>query len=142
MKFRFFVGRWQASLVEELTIVFFDSDCLLCQGSLKWLNRLDSHDRLRFAAFDGETAKRFGISIDDDSMGILIKGEIYRASEAARLALKEAGGVGVVLAGLLKVIPFGVREWGYAWVARNRKCWVTNEGCGIPEEGMREKLMD
>ena len=142
MKLRFFVGTWQASLVSEGTIVFFDSDCLMCQGALRWLNRMDSQDRLRFAPLSGETAKEWGISTSDDSMGLVKDGETYRASEAARLAFYEAGGLGLLVAGTLRMIPLSMREWGYRWIARHRKSLVRKGSCDLPEEGMREKLLD
>jgi len=142
MKLRFFEGTWQASVVDEKTIVFFDSDCLLCQGALKWLNRLDAGDRLRFAPLSGETAVKWKVDTTDDSMAVVRNGETYRASEAARLAFLEAGGVGRVIALILKMIPIGLRNRGYYWIARNRKSLVKSEACGIPEEGMREKLLD
>ena len=59
---------WQASTVDEELIVFFDGDCLLCEGVVKWLNRMDDNDRLKFAPLQGETAKRYGIDLSDDSM--------------------------------------------------------------------------
>ena len=123
-------------------IVFFDSDCLMCQGALRWLNRLDARDRLLFAPLNGETAKDLAIASDDDSMAFVKDGNIYRASEAARMAFCEAGGMGGVIGLFLKLLPLGLRDWGYRWIARNRKRLVKNDACGIPEEGMREKLLD
>jgi len=142
MKFRFFEGAWQASLVSEEIIVFFDSECLLCQGALRWLNRMDSKDRLHFAPLGGETAQRWELLSEEDSMGIVLQGKLYRSSEAARLAFREAGGVGLLLAGLLKMIPLSLREWGYRWISKKRKSLVRKESCDLPEEGMREKLLD
>ena len=142
MKFRFFRGTWQASLVSEEIIVFFDSECLLCQGALRWLNRMDSADRLRFAPLGGETAKSWELLREEDSMGIVIEGKVFRASEAARFAFREAGGVGLLLAGLLEIIPLSLREWGYRWIAKKRKSFVRKESCELLEEGMREKLLD
>lgn len=129
--------------MEERTIVVFDSDCLMCQGSLKWLNRLDADDQLLFAPMGGETAKKWGISmVENDSLAVVKDGEVYRSSEAARLTFLGAGGLGRVIALGLQVIPLGVREWGYYLIARNREKLVRKPSCGIPEEGMREKLLD
>ena len=124
------------------TIVFFDSDCLLCQEALKWLNRLDGDDRLNFAPLQGETAKNWEIHGPDDSMAVVHEGGVARASEAVRLALEEAGGVGIVFALILKIIPLKLRDWGYGLIARDRKRLGQGRACGIPEEGMREKLLN
>ena len=137
-----FLGRtWQASVVEEELIVFFDGDCLLCQGAVKWLNRLDGDDYLKFAPLQGETAKDCEIDLSDDSMAFSERGEIYRASEAARRAFWHAGGGGAIIAGILTVLPKPLRNWGYHWVARNRTRLVKSEACGIPEQGMKEKML-
>ena len=139
---RFFVGSWQASLVSEGIIVFFDSECLLCCGSVRWLNRLDAGDRLRFAPLGGKTANEWGISKEEDSMALLRGGEIFRGSIAAGGAFEEAGGLGRVIAWILKIIPSRLREWGYRLIARHRKSLVTKGSCAFPEEGLPEKLLD
>ena len=138
---RFFKRSWQASVVEEKLIVFFDGDCLLCQGAVKWLDRLDGDDHLKFAPLQGETAKSYDIDLSDDSMAFAERGEVYRASEAARRAFWHAGGAGAFIACLLTILPMSLRNWGYQWVARNRKRLVQSEACGIPEEGMRDKML-
>ena len=132
---------WQASTVDEELIVFFDGDCLLCEGAVKWLNRMDHNDRLKFASLQGETAKRYGIDLSDDSMAFAERGEIFRASEAARRAFWNAGGGGVFLACLIMPLPIILRDWGYHWVAKNRKRLVKNKGCGLPEEGIDRKML-
>lgn len=140
MNLRFFPEKWQALPVKERMIVFFDSDCLMCQGALKWLNRLDAGDRLLFAPLIGATARRYGIDLTDDSMAVAENGRTWRASEAVRLAFGRAGGLGLAVAGILAVIPMGARNWGYRVIARNRKRLVWKKECGVPEEGMREKM--
>ena len=102
---RFFKQVWQASDVDEELIVFFDGDCLLCQGAVKWLNRIDGNDRLKFSPLQGETAKRYRIDLSDDSMAFAERGKIYRASEAARRAFWNAGGGGIFLACLIMALP-------------------------------------
>ena len=139
---RFFKQVWQASDVDEELIVFFDGDCLLCQGAVKWLNRIDGNDRLKFSPLQGETAKRYRIDLSDDSMAFAERGKIYRASEAARRAFWNAGGGGIFLACLIMALPIAFRDWVYQWVAKNRKRLVKNKRCDLPEEGMRRKTLN
>jgi predicted DCC family thiol-disulfide oxidoreductase YuxK len=75
-------------------------------------------------------------------MAFAEQGVIYRASEAARRAFWHAGGGGAFIAGFLTLLPVTLRNWGYQWVARNRKRLVKSEACGLPEEGMREKMLN
>jgi predicted DCC family thiol-disulfide oxidoreductase YuxK len=141
MNLRFSRQMWQASEVDEELIVFFDEDCLLCQGAVKWLNRIDGNDRLKFAPLQGETAERYEIDLSDDSMAFAERGNIYRAGEAARRAFWNAGGWGVFLACLIMALPDALRDWAYQWVAKNRKCLVKNRRCDLPEEGMNRKTL-
>lgn len=142
MNLRFFKWMWQASVVDGELIVFFDGDCLLCQSAVKWLNRIDGNDRLKFAPLRGETAERYGIDVSDDSMAFAERGKIYRASEAARRAFWNAGGWGVFLACLIMALPRALQNWGYQWIAKNRKRLVKNKRCGLPEEGMSRKTLN
>jgi len=102
---------------------------------------MDHKDALLFAPLDGETARDFEISSEDDSMALSRGGEIYRASEAARMSFAEVGGIGSLVAGCLRIIPLRMREAGYRWIARNRKRLVRKAACDLPEEGMVEKLL-
>lgn len=126
---------------EKDAIVFFDGDCLMCQGSVRLLNRLDGEDVLGFATLEGETAKHYGVESGDESVAFLVDGKVWRASEAVRLMFWAVGGVGWILAGILWMIPLPLREWGYRWVARNRKRLVKSEGCALLEQGMQEKML-
>ena len=129
-------------MVNDKLIVFFDSDCLMCQGALKWLHRLDSEDHLLFAPLSGSTAAEWGITMEDDSMALVKDGEIFRASEAVRLTLGGTGGIAAVLAALLKLVPLSLRDWVYREIARRRKSLVKTAACSIPEKGMAEKVLD
>lgn len=122
--------------------MFFDGGCFLCLGTVRWLNRLDVKDQLCFAPLDGVTAGECGIdNQDEDSVALFYDGAVYRSSEALRLTLAQVGGVGYVISGILKVIPFALREWVYRWVARNRRVLV-KRSCGADlEEGMLGKLL-
>ncbi|MEO1833046.1 MAG: DUF393 domain-containing protein [Akkermansiaceae bacterium] len=128
--------------MDEELIVFFDGNCLLCQGAVKWLNRIDGNDRLKFAPLQGETAGRYEIDLSDDSMAFAERGNIYRASEAARRAFWNAGGGGIFLAFLITALPIALRDWGYQWIAKNRKRLVKNTRCDLPEEGMNRKTLN
>ncbi|YCM45865.1 DUF393 domain-containing protein [Verrucomicrobiaceae bacterium 227] len=130
------------SVVKEKMIVFFDSDCLMCQGALKWLHRLDAGDRLLFAPLSGMTAKKWGITMADDSMAVVKDGQIFRASEAARLALAGTGGVAGVIAATMGLVPLALRDGVYREIARRRKSLVKTAACAIPEQGMAAKVLD
>lgn len=126
----------------EENIVFFDSDCLMCQGAVKWLHRLDARDRLRFAALNGKRAKQAGISQEDDSMAFLGDGEVSRAALAVERLLIATGGFASVLGCLMIIVPLPIREWVYRQIAKRRLLISKSVSCGMPEEGLREKMLE
>ncbi|MEJ6580472.1 MAG: DUF393 domain-containing protein [Akkermansiaceae bacterium] len=128
--------------MKDKMIVFFDSDCLMCQGALKWLHRLDADDRLLFAPLNGATAKEWGITMADDSMAVVEDGKIFRASEAARRALAGTGGLAGGVAAAIFLIPLGLRDAVYREIARRRKSLVKTAACSIPEQGMAVKVLN
>ena len=126
--------------MEDERIVFFDGDCLLCQASLKWLNRLDVQDRLVFAPLQGSLAKDYAIDRSEDSMAFVEGGQIWRSSDAVRKVCRTAGGAGVLLWAILTLVPRPIREFGYRLVASYRKSFPGSRTCDLPEEGMKEKM--
>ena len=92
------------------------------QGAVKWLNRIDGNDRLKFAPLQGETAGRYEIDLSDDSMAFAEtrKISIGQAKRRGR-AFWNAGGGGIFLAFLIMALPIALRDWGYQWIAKNRK---------------------
>jgi len=127
---------------ESRNIVFFDSDCLMCQGAVKWLHRLDARDRLCFAPLDGDTAGRVGVALDEDSMAFLGNGEVSRAALAVERLLIATGGVATMAGFLMKVIPLAFREWCYRQIAKRRLVISKSVSCGVPEAGLMEKMLD
>lgn len=127
---------------EEESIVFFDSDCLMCQGSIRWLHRIDVYDRLRFAPLQGTTAREKGISLEEDSMAFYGEGEVSRSALAVERLLVEAGGLAMIAGMLMKIVPLRVRDWGYRQIAKRRLAISKSMSCGIPEVGLAEKMLE
>ena len=137
-------GRGKLSVMKDegLNIVFFDSDCLMCQGAVKWLHRLDAQDQLRFAPLQGETAKTMGVSLDEDSMAFYSEGEVSRAALAVERLLIATGGVAALAGVSMKVFPLSLRNWCYRQIAKLRLTISKSISCGIPEEGLMAKMLE
>lgn len=127
---------------EAPNIVFFDSDCLMCQGAVKWLHRLDEQDRLRFASLQGESAKRIGVVLNEDSIAFYGKGELSGAALAIERILIAIGGVAALVGVLMKACPLSLRDWCYRQIAKRRLAISGFLSCGIPEAGLNEKILD
>lgn len=123
-------------------IVFFDSDCLMCQGAVRWLHRLDEQDRLRFAPLQGESARRVGVAVNEDSIAFYGRGELSRAALAVERLLVATGGVATLVGVSMRVFPLPLRDWCYRQIARRRHTLSRSVSCGIPEVGLDEKMLD
>jgi predicted DCC family thiol-disulfide oxidoreductase YuxK len=106
--------------------LFYDGHCGLCHHAVKFVLRHDrSGTAFRFAPLQGETflarvgaERRAGLP---DSVVVLTReGELLVRSAAFLHIFRRLGGGWRVLAGLLGVIPRGLRDFVYDFVARIR----------------------
>ena len=126
-------------------IVFFDGVCAFCSSSIDFFMRRDRHGRLKFAPLQGETAAATlpGSDRDDlDSMVYLLNDRRYRKSSAVVQILKQLGGVWLLLAGLLWIIPKPIRDLGYSIVAKVRyRIFGKKESCRLPTPEERGRVL-
>ena len=109
------------------SILFFDSDCILCQRSVRFFFEADKKARLRFAGLDSQTAKSLAIPIErvggvPQSLVFYRKGKIFQKSTAVFEALRVLG-FPWSLAVAFKSIPRVIRDTVYDWVSRHRFDW-------------------
>ena len=107
-----------------MKVVFFDGYCVLCNGFVDWLLRIDRHHKLKFASLQGETAKKLlgshSLILQDVSTIIYSREEeVYQKSSAVLRILADVGGIWV-LAKVFLLIPSFLRDGIYALVAKNR----------------------
>ncbi len=128
-------------------LVFYDGQCPFCLGWVQFLLRRDKFDRLRFASLQGEWGQRFfaakGMEPPSmDSMLVWDGRQLHRESGAA-----------LVLAAVLpwpwawlrafRLLPCGLRDGTYRWIARNRYRWFgRHEQCQLPEADEARKILD
>lgn len=135
------------------TIVFFDSNCLLCDRSVQWLARLDAGKQLRFAPLGGETFERLGAEGVETAefaakrtmvLGRREDGGPWRLSsrsDAVIGALEVAGGAPKRLA-LLRIMPRPLRDLGYRIVAALRyRLFGKTDVCSLAGGEGRERLL-
>jgi predicted DCC family thiol-disulfide oxidoreductase YuxK len=105
-------------------LVFYDGQCPFCLGWVRFLLRRDRADRLRFASLQGDWAASF-----------------FRANGLDRpdaaLPWPWSWGRG------LGILPRGLRDGLYRWIARNRYRWFgRHEQCQLPGAGEARKILD
>jgi predicted DCC family thiol-disulfide oxidoreductase YuxK len=106
--------------------LFYDGHCGLCHRAVKFVWRHDRDGRaFRFAPLQGETfqarvaeERRAGLP---DSVVVLTRdGELLVRSDAFLHIFRRLGGGWRVLAAVLSVVPRGIRDLAYDFIARIR----------------------
>jgi predicted DCC family thiol-disulfide oxidoreductase YuxK len=117
-------------------IVFFDGHCGLCNGTVNQLIRIDAGRRLRYAPLQGESARaRFPHLNQSEPSTILFwsNGALSDRSEAALRILLQVGGVYAAIGKLLGLIPRGLANRLYDFVARHRyRVFGRSDVCRLP----------
>jgi predicted DCC family thiol-disulfide oxidoreductase YuxK len=125
-------------------VLLFDGECGLCNRLVRRLLRLDRRGVLRFAPLQGPSAQEFlrthGLPTQDFSTLVFVPDWARRAEEAFLLrtdgaiaALRACGGAGCLLAALLTIVPRGLRDAGYKFVARTRyRIFGPWKACPLP----------
>jgi predicted DCC family thiol-disulfide oxidoreductase YuxK len=107
-------------------ILFYDGHCALCHGSVKFVLKHDrSSGAFRFAPLQGSTFRSLVAPGDrpslPDSMVLRTEqGSLLVRSDALIHVLRRLGGGWRLLAALIAVVPPGLRNRGYDFVARIR----------------------
>lgn len=144
------------SQIGDRLLLIFDGHCGLCNGTIRWLLRRDSQDRLRFVA--SESAKvdglmtRHGISSPEAKAGpttILVVREfgqpeerVLEGSEAILALLAEVPRPWPLVAAALGWVPRPVLDLGYRLIARWRyRVWGRLESCPLPSADERSHFL-
>lgn len=127
-----------------MKIVFFDGECSLCNGLVDFLIKIDRKKILKFASLQGETAKDIlgqpaGRGLD--SIIYWVDGRRSEKSTAVLDLLSDLGGLWIVVKGL-KIIPEGLRDVIYRFIARHRyQIFGKRPICRVPTEAEKEYLL-
>ncbi len=142
-------------------ILFFDGDCILCNGFADFVLRRDRRQALRLATLQGETAAAWlsrevappfaggaaGAAGPEPEPGfrsvvLYEAGATYRKSEAVRRVLRQLGGAWRVAAVLTGLVPRPLRDAVYDVVARHRLRWFGRRAsCRMPTAAERERFL-
>jgi predicted DCC family thiol-disulfide oxidoreductase YuxK len=134
-------------LPQNKKIILFDGVCNLCDSSVQYVIKHDKKDIFRFVSLQSELGqkilKHIGInSIHTDSIVLYEPGiSYYYKSTAALEIAKGLSGI-FTLATVFKILPTGIRDFIYDYVAKNRYKWYgKKESCMIPSEEIKSKFL-
>ena len=135
------------NLPENKKIILFDGVCNLCNASVQFVIQHDSKDVFRFVALQSELGQdilnHIGVNPKNIDSIILYEPGIayYYKSEAALHISKSLGGF-FHLGTVFKLIPNGIRNVLYDYIAKNRYKWYgKKEQCMLPTASLKTKFL-
>ncbi len=132
-------------------LVLYDGVCGLCDRFVQFLIRIDRHDRLRFAALQGDLGARLLREAGRETSAletVIVMADygtpaqrLLDRSDAAIFAIASAGGI-YSAAGGLRIFPRFLRDAVYLLVARSRyRIFGRFDACPIPSPATRAKFL-
>lgn len=127
-------------------ILFFDGVCNLCNGFVQFVIKRDPKAVFRFAPLQSEQGKEVlesaNLSTEELSTVVLFwKGKIYTHSDVPLEVAKLLGGAWQLFY-IFRIIPKGIRNAIYDWIARNRYRWFgKKDSCMIPTPDLKSRFL-
>ena len=129
-------------------IILFDGVCNLCEASVQFVIKYDKKDVFRFVALQSDLGKEIikYIGLENkniDSVILYEPGIAYNYKSAAALEIAKNLGGFFHLGTVFKLIPNGLRNLIYDYVAKNRYQWFgKKESCLVPTIELKSKFLD
>jgi len=137
-------------------VVFFDGDCMMCDGTVRTLMNRDRAGVLHFATLQGPLAQELiekGLLPEThDLLGTMIFAENYGDTQNQRITFRSTavlricdkiGGVWRILS-WARVIPGFIRDAAYRFIAANRYKWFgkrAENACFLPNADQAKKFL-
>ncbi|WP_281229057.1 thiol-disulfide oxidoreductase DCC family protein [Flavobacterium aquiphilum] len=142
------IASFLAKTVANKKIILFDGVCSLCNSAVQFVIKHDKKDVFRFVALQSELGKEIlshiGIDVKNIDSIVLYEPGVayYYKSDAALQIAKSLNGL-FALRILFKIIPTGIRNQLYDYIARNRYKWYgKKESCMIPTPDLKIKFLE
>lgn len=130
----------------EGPIIVFDALCVLCSTNAQFVLRHDRAGVFRLASMQGEVGaalyRSCGIDPHDpDTLVVVHSGSVLRDSDAI-LAIYAGLGWPWRAALIFRLVPRGLRDPVYRWVARNRyRIFGRRESCWVPSPKYAARIL-
>ena len=133
-------------------LVLYDGVCGLCDRFVQFLIRIDRHDRLRFAALQGEIGAKVlaGTGRTANALStVLVMADhgspdqrLLERSDAAIFAIAACGGAFTAVRAF-RIVPRFIRDAAYDLLAKHRyRIFGSYDSCPVPTPRTRTKFLD
>jgi predicted DCC family thiol-disulfide oxidoreductase YuxK len=136
------------NLPKNKKIILFDGECHLCDSSVQFVIKHDTKDIFRFVALQSELGNKItnylGIdTITTDTVILYEPGIAYYIKSNAVLEIAKNLNGFFHLGTVFRIIPEGLRNALYHYVAKNRYKWYgKKESCLIPTPELQSKFLE
>jgi predicted DCC family thiol-disulfide oxidoreductase YuxK len=135
------------NLPQNKKIILFDGVCNLCNSAVQFVIQNDAKDVFRFVALQSdlgqEILQHIGINPKNiDSIILYEPGVAYYYKSSAAIQIAKSLGGFWHLGTIFKIIPTGIRNSLYDYIAKNRYKWYgKKESCMIPTAELKAKFL-
>lgn len=137
-----------ASIPKSKQLILFDGVCNLCNSSVLYVIKNDTKNQFLFAPLQGEIGQEiinaFNIDVLQTDSILLFDPKAHRIYSKSTAALRIAKQLKFpnTLMSIFFIVPTGIRNWIYDYIARNRYKWFgKKEACMIPTPELQAKFM-
>lgn len=135
----------QVRLSQDRPILYYDGQCLLCDGFVNFLIKNDKKKQFLFCALQHQSStevrKKLNMTNEIKTVALLYRGKLYTESDVSFQIIKIIGGAWVLLLPLI-IVPKSIRNQVYRWVAENRYKWFgKSDQCIIPDQSIKERFI-
>lgn len=129
-------------------IILFDGVCNLCNNTVLKVIKNDKNNNFVFAALQSKKGIEITnyLKIDTskiDSIILYEPGVAYDIKSTAALKIMSSFGGFWFLTQFFKIFPESIRDFMYAYIAKNRYKWFgKKESCMIPTPELKAKFLD
>lgn len=127
-------------------IVIFDGVCNLCNWSVQFIIKHDSHGVFKFASAQSRIGQKLFSQFQStqstpETVFLLRDGKLFEKSTAALTIAAKLDGGWKYLA-LFRIIPRRIRDMVYDWIARNRYRWFgKRDACMVPSSELKDRFL-
>ncbi|REG97914.1 thiol-disulfide oxidoreductase DCC family protein [Flavobacterium aquicola] len=129
-------------------IILFDGVCNLCNSAVQFVIQHDRKDVFRFVALQSELGqqilKHIGVNpVNIDSIVLYEPGIAYYYKSSAAIEIAKNLGGFWHFGTVFRIIPTGIRNLLYDYVAKNRYKWFgKKESCMTPTPELKIKFLE
>lgn len=127
-------------------IIIFDGVCVMCSAWARFILRQDRSERYRLLPAQSELGtalyRHYGLDPVNYETNVLIENGMAYFKSTGTIRMFVSLGLPWSLMAVFRVIPEGIRDQAYEFIARNRYRWFgRRESCFIPTESEKARFL-